>query len=295
MIRHPVVACGSEEAASRSREVLRAALDGACHVTASIVRGPVAMLGARQRAASVLVDTPWVRRATTGAEAWIAETGIVWSLALPHVAALFRDARGETLLNRNVRGFLRGLTRCGALSHYLGRDVISLQRRAVAVLGYDVLDDGRVLVDVIAGWEHAPTLPDARQGERRREAPRAEGVALRGCVGGRGPEEVADAVIQAVASTSGVALVEGDTLGRAASPDPSTAEASVRSARRVPIGWVEAGELEGAAWLGGDLLASTAWLRRAERALATGEPLPDGAVMHGATPEDLEVVWRAIP
>lgn len=295
MIRHPVVACDGEEAASRSRAVLNACVDGACHVTASIVRGPVALLGARQRASSVLVDTPWARRPTTGAEAWIAETGIVWSLALPHVAALFPDARGETLLNRNVRGFLRGLTRCGALAHYLGRDVISVQRRAAAMLGYDVCDDGRVLVEVIAGWERATTLPDARQRAQRREVPREEGVALRGYVGARGPDEVADAVIQAVASTSSVALVEGDPLEGAAAPETASGEAIVRSARRVPIGWVEAGELDGAPWLGGDLLVSTAWLRLAERALAKGEPLPADAVMHGATPRDLAAAWDAIP
>lgn len=294
MIRHPVVGCGGEEAAARARAVLSAAQDGACHIAASIVRGPVALLGARQRSASVLVDTPWARRPTTGAEAWIAETGIAWSLALPHVAALFPDARGETLLNRNVRGFLRGFTRCGALAHFFGRDVISVQRRAAATLGYDVLEDGRVLLEVIAGWERAPTLPDERQSAQRRAAPREEAVGLREFVGARGPEAVADAVIAAVAATSGEALDDGGALALTDAP-AALAEATVRAARRVPIGWVEGGELDGAPWLGGDLLVSTAWLVRAERALARGDAPPAEPVMHGATPQDLKAVWEAIP
>ncbi len=59
--------------------------------------------GLRRAAAKVL------RRATTGTAAFLGGRGVVWTLALPHAAALAPDATARTLLNRNVRGFLKGL------------------------------------------------------------------------------------------------------------------------------------------------------------------------------------------
>lgn len=292
MIALPVTRCDAATAAARGRALVRDLDDSRAGICASVVHGPVTVLGARQRPAAVLSSGPWIHRATTGAEAHIAGAAVWWSLALPSVRTLFPDATTDTLLNRNVRGFLRGFTACGALAHFFGRDVISVRHRTGAILGYDVLDDGRVLLDVIAGWTDALSLPDGSRAELRRDGPRPEGVALQGLVQGRQPEAFAQAVMEAVAVRAQQRL---EHVGERAidGAAPTWVEPAEVGSVRVPIGWVEAGVVRGAPWLGGDLLASTAWLHRAELALARGEPLPTDAVIHGARPEDLLQAWRS--
>jgi hypothetical protein len=276
---------------ARSRALLDAARDGSVHLAASIVRGPCAALGALQRPEAVVRETPWVHRATTGAEAWIGGAALWWSLALPRVDALFPDATSRTLLNRNVRGFLRGLTSCGALAHYFGRDVIAVRHRPAALLGYELLDDGRVLLDVIAGWDAPVTLPRAWQAPRRASRPRAEGLALAAVISGREPADVAARVLEAVAARSSQTL---DPCSEPpALPEDLYVAPQAQGAVEVPIGWLDAGTLGGAPWLGGDVLTATAWLRRAAEALAQGEALPEDAVLEGALPEDLARAWAA--
>lgn len=274
------------ECVARAHALAEATRDGAPRIAAAVVPGPCVALGSRQRAGAVVRDARAVHRATTGPEAWIGARAIWWTLALPRVDALFADATPRTLLNRNVRGFLRGLTACGALAHYFGRDAIAVRHKPAAQLGYDLLDDGRVLLDVIAGWEEPPTLPAAHCAR----APRAEGIALASVIRGLGPEEVAARVMAAVAARSGETLDEERDEALVAQEDPSE-EVALRGAVAVPIGWVEAGTRGGRPWLGGDLLASSAWLRGAEEALARGDALPEGAVIEGALPEDLARAW----
>lgn len=264
------------------------AMRGELCLAASVVCGRTLVLGARQRRASVAADADCVRRASTGTELFVHEVAVWWSLGLPRVDALFSDALGATLLNRNVRGFLRGFTAKGVSASYLGREFLAVQGAAGAVLGYDVADNGAVLLEVIAGWTHPLDVPpSARAATASRRAP---GVALATRARVTSPGDFARAVSEAVAARSGRSLREEGTLP--ALPEERWREPVLRGAVRVPIGVLEAGELEGAPWFGGDVLASTAWLRRAEAAVAQGEALPDEAVMHGALPDDLLRAWR---
>src|SRR5262245_57017857 len=80
-------------------------------IAASLIPGPAVLLGAAQRAGRVVrlaacaaAGTPVLRRATAGTAVHISGRATLWTLALPHVAALVPDATARTLLNRNVRG-----------------------------------------------------------------------------------------------------------------------------------------------------------------------------------------------
>ncbi len=278
----PLEACG------RGRAVMARAMRGELCLAASVVRGRALVLGARQRHASEAVTPDCVRRASTGTELFVGDVAVWWSLGLPRVDALFSDALGATLLNRNVRGFLRGFTAQGVLASYLGREFLAVQGAAGALLGYDVADNGSVLLEVIAGWTHPLDVPlSVRATTASRRAP---SVALASRARGASPGDFARAVAEAVAARSGRTLRAEGTLP--ALPEAPWREPVLRGAVRVPIGVLEAGEIDGAPWFGGDVLASTAWLRRAEAAVAQGDALPDEGVIHGAMPDDLLRAWR---
>src|SRR5689334_25084131 len=84
-------------------------------LAASLTLGPAVRLGQHQRAGRVL-DVPACersnvrvfQRATSGTAAYAGKRALIFTLALPHVGALFPDATFRTLLNRNVRPFLKG-------------------------------------------------------------------------------------------------------------------------------------------------------------------------------------------
>lgn len=278
----PLDACG------RGRAVMARAMRGELCLSASVVRGPALILGARQRDAAVWNGNASLRRATTGTEFFVGDIAVWWSLGLPRIDALFPDALGATLLNRNVRGFLRGFTAQGVPASYLGREFIAVQGASGAVLGYDVSDGGAVLIEVVAGWTHPLDVPLSQR--LPTSARRAAGVALASRAPDQTPRGFARAVAEAVAARSGRSLREAPAFE--ALPAPAWVEPTLRGAVRVPIGVLEAGEVEGAPWFGGDVLASTAWLRRAERAVAQEEALPGDAVLHGALPADLLRAWR---
>lgn len=263
------------------------AMRGELCLAASVVRGPALVLGARQRSGAFAVDVEPVRRASTGTEFSLGAVSIWWSLGLPRLDALFPDAQGETLLNRNVRGFLRGFNAQGVPASYLGREFIAVQGASGALLGYDVSDHGAVLLEVIAGWSHPLDVPLPQRDATTRRVP---GVALETRAGGRTAAAFARGVAESVAARSGRSLLLAAAMEPMAAPP--WVEPRLRGAVRVPIGVVEAGEVAGEPWFGGDALVSTSWLRRAASAVARGDALPDDAVMHGARPEDYLRAWR---
>lgn len=288
-------------ALAASPALLEACRDGRARVAAAVVEGPAVILGARQRAGRVVdldacarAGAPVLRRATTGTAAWVGARAIVWTVALPHAAALVADATTRTILNRNVRPFLRALTKAGAVARYFGREWIAVEHRPVAIAGYDVTRDGRVLLEVIAGWDEAVALPDALVTEAERAVDRWRGHAPL-------------ALVDAVAAGWDVGRLARSVFPDADEAQPAVAESLARevTARdpvpegmalgapvRVPIGYVEAARDGGRAWLGGDLLAATWWLDDAARALLAGDALPEGCVMEGAAPEDLAGALR---
>ncbi|WP_437510772.1 lipoyl protein ligase domain-containing protein [Sorangium sp. So ce1099] len=282
-------------------------------LAASLVDGPAVVLGAAQRAGRV-VDlsacaargAPVFRRSTTGTAAFLGGRGVVWTLALPHVAALAPDATARTLLNRNVRGFLRGFTRAGAPAHYFGREWISLQRRPAALLGVDAAEDGAVLIEVLAGHDAPLAIPAELAAPEERAVDRWLGkapAALSEVLPARSsPEALARAVVEEIALHAGLPLSDGggapelaaERLQPITAPDdPAPPGAGPAVLARVPIGWIEAAALGGAparAWLGGDVLTAR-WLLDALGRGADPASLDTGAApLEGAGLSDLRAL-----
>lgn len=248
-------------------------------IAASLLEGRAVILGAAQRAGRVAdmqacarSGIRVLRRATTGTAAYLDGRAILWQLALPHMAALMPDTSPRTLLNRNIRGFLRGLTRAGAASHYFGREWISVRQRPAALVGFDVEPSGAVLIEVFAGYDQPIALPDVVATCEERAVDRWLGkspAALGELLPQSSPEELARRVIESVAAAASRSL-EIDAVADEQVPlrppvtrsdDPVPEGFVVAEPVRVPIGWLDAALAPAGwtepqrAWLGGDVLA----------------------------------------
>ncbi len=244
--------------------VAAARLEGVPCFAASLIRGPAVVIGQHQRAPRVLdvgrcraSGIPVFRRSTAGTAAFAGRRALVFSLALPHVAALFPDASPRTLLNRNVRPFLRGLTAAGALAHYFGREWVSVRKRPAMLLGFDAAEDGAVLVEAIAGFDEPFALPDELASDDERAADRFTGHVPVGLAEvlppGTTPETVAGCVADMVAARAptpvtsradcACSCAEAGDVARFAvdldSMEPVPAGAVLLAPARVPIGWLE--------------------------------------------------------
>ncbi|MFO0762251.1 MAG: hypothetical protein U0359_37775 [Byssovorax sp.] len=278
----------------------RAAREGEVWMAASLVPGPAVVLGAAQRAGRVVrltAGTDVYRRTTSGTTVYIGQRALIWTLALPHVAALVADATPRTLLNRNVRGFLAGLGRAGAAAHYFGREWISVRKQPAAVLGFETTREGAVLIEVLAGVDASPALPEALAADEERAVDRWLGKAP-AALGALLPEEpavIAREVVRAVALRAGAAMDEGEAIEVEAvfpverEDDPMPEGFARGPSHRVPIGWIDTGsEAEsGRSWLGGDVLVPS-W---AIAAIAAGQE-PGEVPIEGAAPADLRAALR---
>jgi hypothetical protein len=209
------------------------------------------------------------------------------------------DATPRTLLNRNVRPMLQALTRCGVLSHYFGRETLNTGRHPLALLGYELCADGRVLIEVIAGCEASIALPTALQSSTERALDRWRGrapVALLDCTpaaddlprfAARVLEHTAARIGRPLTWSAAPSLASHEFV--AGVPDETAVVARVTT----PIGYVEAARAGAAAWLGGDALTSTGWLDAAARALSANEALPPVTALDGAQPDDFVRAWAA--
>ena len=299
------------EALALAPTLLALAESGDAAITASLVEGPAVVLGALQRAGRVVdlaacatTATPVIRRCTTGTSVYIGQHAIVWTLALPHVAALHPDATPRTLLNRNVRGFLAGLSRGGAPARYFGREWIAIDHRPAALLGFDALADGRIVIEVFAGLDATIALPRELCADEERAVDRWRGkepLAL----GGGDAAALARRVIEAVAARA------GGRRDRAAPPldpdralatsitdphDPAPSGLGLAASSRAPIGWIDAAVDVAAKtlWIGGDALVASFAVRALADAIARGEaPAPGDAPIDGASWSDLANVGRA--
>lgn len=290
------------EALARSASLLDAVRDGDARLYAAVLHGPAVVLGARQRAGRVVdlaacesAGVPVLRRATTGAAAAMHPTSILWTLALPHVATLMPDATLATLLNRNVRLFLRGLLAAGAQAAYLGRDHIAVRHQAAVMLGYDVTRDGRVLVEALAGYEVSTALPHSLEAPEKLSPTRGrDPVALMGCVREEfTPSSLAKRVIEGAAERAEAELLWEIPAAVTAfgevrdALDPLPKGATPMATRLVPIGCVESAT---GPWAGGDALTATWWLDDFARAFAEDAELPPPPVLEGARVSDLVAV-----
>ena len=297
------------EALALAPALLARAANGERAITASFIEGPAVVLGALQRAGRVVdlaacaaAGVPVLRRCTTGTAAYIGQRAILWTLALPHVAALHPDATLRTLLNRNVRGFLRGLSRGGAPAQYFGREWIAIHHRPAALLGFEALADGRVVIEIFAGLERSIALPAALCAEDERAVDRWRGKDPLP-LGPHHPAALALQVINAVAAHAKVGLEGAELPADLALPtpiedprSPTPSGLTLAAPRRAPIGWIDAAAdpTSGRLWLGGDALVASFALGALADALTRGAlPTPGDAPIDGATWDDFVAAGRA--
>lgn len=291
----------------------RAATERRPWIAGSVIEGPAVALGALQRAGRVVdldaaraAGVRVLRRTTSGTAVYIGRVAILWTLALPHVAALVPDASPSTLLNRNVRGFLQGLSRQGAIANYFGREWIAVKHRPAALLGFEATPEGAVLIEVIAGIDAPIALPAAFATETERAVDRWLGkdpASLEEVmVGAIAPEALAGAVIEAVAARALLKLAAmavpegaGEALEVTGPEDPLPPGFQVGPMVRVPIGWLETAIEPGSGrvWLGGDVLAPGFAAQAIAGAAGHEEAPAVVAPTFGATMGDLVAAVRA--
>lgn len=315
MLLLPPAARPLREALALGPALLERARAGAVPcIAATLVEGPAVVLGAAQRAGRVLdlaacaaAGVAVHRRATTGTAVHLAGRAVLFTLALPHLAALAPDASPRTLLNRNVRGFLKGFTRAGALAHYFGREWISLRHRPAAVIGVDAPADGAALLEIWAGHDAALAIPEPLAAPEERALDRWLGKRPAALAELLPPTtslaDLAAAVLDGVTQRAPSPLVESSAPALDTAPyapitnalDPLPAHHHPAALERVPIGWIEAARSpDGGVWLGGDVLTGR-WLLDAIAGAADAPQIePDALVLDGATLEDLLRIKRHV-
>jgi len=237
------------------------------------------VLGVLQREASVrelssarFEGARVVRRRTTGTEAELRGPTLYHALALPRVSSLYADASSRTLLNRNLRAFLRGYAAAGVPFRYFGTEVLSLLGQPVALVGYDKLGTGAVCIELLIGLEYPCVVRPALQ----REPPASLFAALRNQ---SRPIDFLQRAVLGFAERLGAAAVDvgAELMGVTAPALAPPAKGAPDLARvSVPIGVVEATVRSGVR-VTGDLLTSVSALRCVEA-------LADASLASGASP-----------
>ncbi len=259
----------------------------------SLVSGGGAVLGALQRR-ELFGGRPLVRF-STGPRAIIAGLAFHHVFALPQLTSLAPDATPQNLVNRYIRGFLRGYTKLGVPAQYLGREYFSLGRRPCGLIGYDVEAAGTVLFEIFVGLDASVLEPS---GEARQPA-----IALVEVLRRSDPVAFAASIHEGFAAKWQIETAPCSLQPESAAPVRDGSGEFVR--RRVPIGWVEASAArvgEGVTVrIGGDLLcaksAMAAVESRSAAAVLAGREIDDTVVaplvegpLDGARPEDVRLV-----
>jgi hypothetical protein len=280
---------GLAPAALRAAEAL-----GEPVLVTSLLAGGGAVLGALQRREGVAGKPS--SRSTTGPRAWIAAQALHHAFALPWLGSLAPDATPRNLLNRYIRGFLRGYSKLGVPAQYFGREYFCLARRPCGLIGYDVTAGGALLLELFVGLD-APVLEPSDAKERP--------VSLFEALGKNEPHAFVASIHAGLAAKWSLEFAP-ITLEPEAPPSLRDALGDyVR--RRVPIGWLEATAIvddeSAVVRLAGDILCSRAAVEavesRATAALLAGRdvddsvlaPLADGP-LDGATVSDVQAVLQ---
>jgi hypothetical protein len=102
------------------------------------------------------------RRRTGGRVMPLGEGFLGLSLILPHRAALVSDdwraLEPEQVMNRCVRGVLQGLKAVGVPAFYPGRDLITVEGRALAVMSFETTSRGALLFEIVVGLDRSLAL-----------------------------------------------------------------------------------------------------------------------------------------
>jgi hypothetical protein len=268
---------------------------------AAVARERAVALGRWQRADRVLdLNTcashgvPVLRRATSGTAVALSPGGTaVLALALPSLTALVPDTRGPTVLNRNVRGWLRGLSALGGLAHYFGREWISIARRPGGVLALSVPRDGTVILELWIGMNAPVSLPADLASPTERaldrwlgKAPAAWSDLAHGELSLAGLDAIAAraaehhhhacAILPVTANAPNPAPDEpapDEPAPDEPGPDEPGPDARWLDPVPCPIGWIDLAErADGSPWVGGDLLLGETARDALLRAIAEGDP-----------------------
>jgi hypothetical protein len=218
------------------------------------------------------------------------------ALHLPHRAALVADApdalAAAQVLNRAVRGLLGGLAALGVEATYPGQDLLTVDGRTLAVLGFDEAASGRTVVEAVVSLSRdlavLPGLLD--RADPAGVVPATlwlpDAVAsIAGACGGSAPSR--DAIVAALAAgfreRLGVEVVPGSVPAPSAVPDElperradaafdGHAETASQLGRiAVAVARAPDGTLR-RVQLGGDLLAPAHAVARLEAALVGVPP-----------------------
>ena len=238
-------------------------------------------------------DVPIVRRSTTGTEAQLSGKVLYHALALPRVDSLFPDASPRTLLNRNLRAFLRGYTAASVPLRYFGTEVLSLLGHPVALVGYDQSAVGAVLIEVLIGLESPCVVRPAL----KREPPEALYRLLRS---EPSSPDLLQRAVHGIVTRLGATQVALAELPRPVANRPELGALTPQASVSIPLGVIEAVSLPAVRVLG-DMLVGSAVLERvavaAQGAHEAGQALANdvlaalqGAPLDGARPADVVAV-----
>ncbi|MCC6994088.1 MAG: hypothetical protein IT370_05605 [Deltaproteobacteria bacterium] len=253
------------------------------------------LLGRYQRAARFDLEAAraaglTLARRVGGGRALVAGQGTVGVLlAVPPGGAGLLPAvvAADKVLNRYVRGLLRGIGLLGAPAHYFGRDFVTADHRQIGRISQDGGPDGSVLFEAVVALERnlevAPELmPGVVPVAPSASAPAPVALADLTCRLRRF-DEVADQLALGYASTYGQERAAIEAPAEAPAPELSPAPIGpVGPAVNIPIGVLEA-ELAlhagtiSAARLHGDFIATSFAIAALEAGLV-GCPLDPGAL-----------------
>ncbi|UJR86579.1 hypothetical protein [Sandaracinus amylolyticus] len=183
-----------------------------------------------------------LRRATGGPSARIGPGVLYLALGLPQPAALM-ECPPDRILNRNVRGFLGGLTTlAGEPVLYFGRDWLSRGKTPIALIGWHRDLEGRVLIEafVSIGAPFAPPRDFAAVSPRSSKQSRGHAP---GSIEPGDPDVMIEAIARGHATRfPGTTITRASALPTALEPPPPRDGVVSWSAPvEVPVGIVEAG------------------------------------------------------
>ena len=177
-----VPACSGDELGRLAAALLEQEVGAPTLLLARLV-DDVLLLGRHQRAASA-VDLAAARerglavaRRAGGGKALHAAPGTVGVLLAAPPGGWSEPLVADKVLNRCVRGLLRGLTAAGAAggAFYFGRDFVSWRKQQVAVVSQDGAPGGTVLFEAVVAAGTPLSLPDGLSRYPDHSVPRAPG------------------------------------------------------------------------------------------------------------------------
>ena len=268
-----------EEAITRSSALLAAAHDERTVViSASVLEpGPTVVLGALQRAGRVLdleevgpAGVRVLRRPTTGT-GFALDGGLLVSLALPSLDAVFSDVTPRTFLNRNVRPIMRGLDAAGLPCSYFGREWLSARgtsgarARALAVLGFELEPGGAALFEAYLTLRGSLEIPGEIASDLERSCERYRGRPTMSLEEAERPSPDVEHLLAAMAERIGFETrwVSGHVINTDArrtattvtrEHDPIDADAELFEPKPIPIGFMDRARVGRESWVGGDML-----------------------------------------